>query len=592
MARPEIAMKLKALTDVVRTIVRLSVPYFRSREKWFAIGMLAVIIGLQLFGVWLNVRYNQWNNDFYNALQNKDWTSFAYQMFVVFSWIAALTILSGVYRTYLSQWLRIRWRRWMVAQYLGRWMAEARHYRMRLSGNPADNPDQRIAEDTQRFTDATLQIGVAILGQVVQLASFIVILWNLSGAQPLVMFGQSYHIPGYLVWAALLYSIVGTFLAHWVGRALVQLNFMQQRYEADFRFALVRDRENGEEIALLRGEPAERQDLEGRFSHVVRNYFQLMNRQKWLNFFQSGFGQLAIIFPFVVVTPLYFSGDMELGRLMQIAQAFGVVQAAFSFFVDYYDTMADWKAVINRLDGFDRSLRTTEAEAEAGPQLSDDGRDTGLAIENLVVRLPDGREIVEVPQLSFAPRQHVLVTGASGSGKTSLFRALGGIWPFGSGAVHIPDGASLLILPQNAYMPLGTLRAALAYPREPEVLSTERAQELLSMVGLARLSPHLDEAANWGNRLSGGEQQKIGIARALFAEPDWLLLDEATSALDEAAEAGIYRMIHERLPDATVISIGHRSSLTPLHDRFLKLVEGAGGLNRVVEDATPALQPA
>ncbi|SHE76517.1 putative ATP-binding cassette transporter [Kaistia soli DSM 19436] len=585
-------MNLSGIRNDLKTVARLAIPYFRSDKKRFAIGMLVVVIGLQLFGVWLNVQYNTWNNDFYNAVQKKDWAEFVHQMFFVFSWIAALSILSGTYKTYLRQWLQIRWREWMVAQYIGRWMAEARHYRLRLSGNPSDNPDQRIAEDTQQFVDLTLQIGVAILGQIVQLVSFIFILWRLSGDQPLLLFGQSYHIPGYLVWAALIYSIIGTFLAHWIGRALVKINFMQQRYEADFRFALVRDRENGEEIALLRGEPAERAQLGGRFQNVVGNFFQMMLRQKWLNFYQSGFGQLAIIFPFFVVGPVYFTTDMELGRLMQIAQAFGIVQAALSFFVDNYDTMAVWKAVVDRLDGFDRSLVTVEAEAEQGPKLARDNSATSLAIENLVVRLPDGRPVVEVPELLLQPRESVLVTGPSGSGKTSLFRALGGIWPFGGGGVHIPADADLLILPQNAYMPLGTLRAALAYPREPEAISDAEVADVLGAVGLGKLAAEIDEPANWGNRLSGGEQQRIAIARALLAKPDWLLLDEATSALDEAGEADIYRLIAHRLPDATVVSIGHRSSLVPLHQRFLRLAGAEDGMHRLVEDAAPAALPA
>ncbi len=582
-------MKLSAIRDVLKTIARLAVPYFKSEQKWFALGMLAIVIGLQLFGVWLDVRFNQWNNDFYSALQKKDWPTFAYQLFVVFSWIAALSILSGVYQTYMSQWLRIRWREWMVGRYLGRWMSNARHYRMRLSENAADNPDQRIAEDTQQFVDGTLSIGVAMLGQIVTLVSFIVILWNLSSDKPLVLFGESYYIPGYLVWTSLAYAIIGTFLAHWIGKPLVKLNFMQQRYEADFRFALVRDRENGEEIALLRGEAAERAQLGNRFQNVVGNFFQLMLRQKWLNFFQSGYSQIAIIFPFFVLSPLYFAGTVDLGGLMQTASAFGTVRAAFSFFVTAYDTLANWKAVVDRLDGFDKSLVAVEAEAEAGPQLARDKAEAGLSIEDLVVRLPDGRPIVEVPQLTLAPRERVLVTGPSGSGKTSLFRALGGIWPFGEGGVHIPDGADLLILPQNAYMPLGTLRAALAYPREPETITDADIADVLGAVGLSRLTGEIDEAANWGNRLSGGEQQRIAIARALLAKPDWLLLDEATSALDEQGQLDIYRLIEERLPETTVVSIGHRSSLVPLHQRFLRLVGAEDGMHRLVEDQSPAL---
>ena len=584
-------MKLSAAGDALKTIARLAVPYFKSEQKWFALGMLAVVIGLQLFGVWLDIRFNKWNNDFYSALQNKDWPSFAYQLFVVFSWIAALSIVSGVYQTYMSQWLRIRWREWMVGRYLGRWMGGARHYRMRLSENAADNPDQRIAEDTQQFVDGTLSIGVAMLGQIVTLVSFIVILWNLSSDKPLLLFGQSYNIPGYLVWTSLGYAIIGTFFAHWIGKPLVRLNFMQQRYEADFRFALVRDRENGEEIALLRGEPAERVQLGNRFQNVVGNFFQLMLRQKWLNFFQSGYSQIAIIFPFFVLSPLYFAGTVDLGGLMQTASAFGTVRAAFSFFVTAYDTLANWKAVVDRLDGFDHSLVAVEAEAELGPKLSRDRSGAGLAIEDLVVRLPDGRPIVEVPQLTLAPRERVLVTGPSGSGKTSLFRALGGIWPFGAGGVHIPEGADLLILPQNAYMPLGTLRAALAYPREPGAISDAEISDVLGAVGLGKIAGEIDEPANWGNRLSGGEQQRIAIARALLAKPDWLLLDEATSALDEDGQAAIYKLIEERLPDTTVVSIGHRSSLVPLHQRFLNLVGADGGMHRLVEAEKP-LQPA
>lgn len=583
---------MQKLKLALATIWRLAIPYFRSNQKWFAIGLLAAVIALQLFGVWLDVRFNRWNNDFYDALQKKDWTTFAYQMFFVFSWIAALSIISGVYQTYLQQWLQIRWREWMTSRYLAGWMDRATHYRMRLSGNPADNPDQRIAEDVNRFISGVLSIGVSLLGQIVSLFSFVFILWGLSGSNPIVLFGKSYVIPGYLVWAALAYAIVGTILAHKIGKPLVKINYNQQRYEADFRFALVRNREYGEEIALLKGEEAERGQLSNRFGNIVGNFYQLMNRQKWLNFFQNGYIQIAIIFPFIVVSPLYFSGAVELGGLMAIANAFDMVRRALSFFVTAYDTLADWKSVVDRLDGFETSLDRAVAEEKAGPQLAADRGNVNLAIDRLVVRLPDGREIVEVSDLTLRPRERVLVTGASGSGKTSLFRSLGGIWPFGSGEVHIPKGAELLILPQNAYMPLGSLKAALAYPRPAESLSNAEAMDALGAVGLARLEPELDEPANWGNRLSGGEQQRIAIARALLARPDWLLLDEATSALDEKAETAMYELIAERLPNTTVVSIGHRSSLTRLHERFLTLVDTGSGAHRLVEASAPALQPA
>ncbi|HUC03575.1 MAG: ABC transporter ATP-binding protein/permease [Methyloceanibacter sp.] len=564
-----------------REFTRIAVPYFRSEDGRAGRILLVAVIALQLFQVWLNVRFNTWYKTFYDALQNKDWDTFIWQL-GVFSVLAAFFIVSAVYQIYLQQWLQIRWRRWLTTKYLGRWLGGGIHYRMRLKGDSADNPDQRIADDIKQFINNTLDIGISLLGSIVTLVSFVVILWNLSASTPLVIGSQSFNIPGYLVWAALIYAVLGTWVTHLVGKPLIKLNFDQQRYEADFRFSLVRLRENAEEVTLLSGERAEKERLLDRFGRVVGNWYGIMQRTKRLTFLTAGYSQVAVIFPFIVVSPLYFAGSMMLGGLMQIASAFGQVQGALSFFVKAYSDIADWKAVLNRLAGFDASMdwaKGLDTEAPRVQLVSDGG--TAMAAEELTVSLPTGEEIVHASGLAIGPAERVLVTGPSGSGKTSLFRALGGVWPFGAGTIRIPQGAKLLVLPQRPYLPLGTLRGALAYPGPDDAFTPDEIDDVLDATGLSHLREALDEAAYWADRLSMGEQQRLSIARALLQKPDWLFLDEATAALDEPAEGMLYRLMLERLPDAAIVSIGHRSSLVVFHERFLALKPDGKGRHRL-----------
>ena len=564
-----------------REFTRIAVPYFRSEDGRAGRILLVAVIALQLFQVWLNVRFNTWYKTFYDALQNKDWDTFIWQL-GVFSVLAAFFIVSAVYQIYLQQWLQIRWRRWLTTKYLGRWLGGGIHYRMRLKGDSADNPDQRIADDIKQFINNTLDIGISLLGSIVTLVSFVVILWNLSASTPLVIGSQSFNIPGYLVWAALIYAVLGTWVTHLVGKPLIKLNFDQQRYEADFRFSLVRLRENAEEVTLLSGERAEKERLLDRFGRVVGNWYGIMQRTKRLTFLTAGYSQVAVIFPFIVVSPLYFAGSMMLGGLMQIASAFGQVQGALSFFVKAYSDIADWKAVLNRLAGFDASMdwaKGLDTEAPRVQLVSDGG--TAMAAEELTVSLPTGEEIVHASGLAIGPAERVLVTGPSGSGKTSLFRALGGVWPFGAGTIRIPQGAKLLVLPQRPYLPLGTLRGALAYPGPDDAFTPDEIDDVLDATGLSHLREALDEAAYWADRLSMGEQQRLSIARALLQKPDWLFLDEATAALDEPAEGMLYRLMLERLPEAAIVSIGHRSSLVVFHERFLALKPDGKGRHRL-----------
>jgi len=534
--------------------------------------LLAAVIATELSMVGITILLNAWNNRFYNALQDRNWDAFVNQLLYFCVLAAAATVLQ-VYQLYLNQWLQIRWRRWMTKRYLVHWLEEATHYRMQLLGDAADNPDQRIAEDIKMFIERTLTIGIGLLSAIVTLASFIVILWALSAAAPAEMFGMTVAIPGYLVWAALIYAILGTALTHLIGWPLVTLNFNQQRYEADFRFNLVRVRENSEQIALLAGETAETDRLLTRFGRVVANWHLIMSRQKRLTFFTTGYTRFAIVFPFVVVSPAYFAGLMQLGGLVQTASAFNSVETALSFFITVYRDLAEWRAVIARLDGFDRSIGVARAAA-AMPRTDSISPATksGLSIEGLSVRLPTGAPLVATEDLFIKAGERALITGPSGCGKSTFFRAIAGVWPFGTGTIVVPRGEKLMMLPQRPYFPLGNLEGAVSYPSEQGAFAPARIAEVLEAVGLPALVPRLSEEAHWNRMLSLGEQQRLAIARAILQAPDYLFLDEATASLDEPAEAKLYRLLQERLPRATIVSIGHRSTLVAFHDRHLALL--------------------
>ena len=576
---------MSRLLSTLAIIWRLARPYFFSEDRWAGRVLLGAVIAIELSVVAINVMLNQWNNRFYNALQERNWDAFIYEI-GFFCVLAAIYIVLAVYQLYLNQWLQIRWRRWMTQHYLDHWLAGANHYRMQLLGDAADNPDQRIAEDINLFIDRTLTITVGLLSAIVTLFSFVVILWTLSAAAPLHLFGASFAIPGYLVWAALLYAAVGTTLTHLIGWPLISLNFRQQRFEADFRFNLVRVRENSEQIALLGGETAERERLLDRFGYVVGNFLLIMQRTKQLTFLTSGYTQISIVFPFIVISPAYFAGAVQLGGLMQTASAFTSVQTALSFFVNAYRSLAEWRAVIARLDGFNIAAERAQRAATAPQAIAvstREGRER-VEIDDLLVRLPQGTPLVAADEIAVAAGERVLLTGPSGSGKSTLFRAIAGTWPFGAGTIRVPKGAKLMALPQRPYFPIGTLAAAVAYPAEPGTFDAEALSEVITAVGLPALAGRITEEAHWNRMLSLGEQQRLGIARAILQAPDYLFLDEATASLDEAAEAALYRLLNARLKRTTIVSIGHRSTLAAFHRRGLVL-ERDGELNRLREAA-------
>ncbi len=539
-------------------------PYWRSEEKGKAWLLLAAVIGLSLFSVAISVWINHWYKDFYNALEKKDTAAF-WQLIGYFGGIAAVAILGAVYRLYLTQMLTIRWRAWLTEKHFARWLANKNYYQLEQGGY-TDNPDQRISEDLNNFTSSTLSLGLGLLRNVVSLVSFSIILWGVSGS--IEVFGVT--IPGYMFWCALVYAGVGSWLTHLIGRRLIGLSNQQQRFEADLRFSMVRVRENAESIALYNGEPNENQRLSARFGKVWHNFWDIMKVSKRLTFFTAGYSQIAIIFPFIVAAPRYFTGKIELGELMQINSAFGNVQENFSWFINAYSELASWRATSDRLLSFHQAMSDNEQRV---PAIDVHPEGERLVVKNLGMDLADGRHLLTDADMTVEPGQRVMLSGRSGSGKSTLLRAMGHLWPAGHGSIRLP-AARYLFLPQKPYLPIGTLKAVLSYPQDDSAYPAERYAQVLETCRLPHLVARLDEANHWQRMLSPGEQQRLAFARALLFAPQWLYMDEATSAMDEEDEATLYQALIDELPGLSIVSVGHRSSLKRFHGRHVRIDGG------------------
>ncbi|WP_371376291.1 ABC transporter ATP-binding protein/permease [Sporomusa aerivorans] len=559
--------------DFLKSSWALIIDYWYSEEKWRARGLTAVIVTLNLAYVYILVLINKWYNRFYNSLQNLDLDEF-FSAQGEFAILATIYIIVAVYQLYLQQMLEIKWRRWLTKKYLDNWLQDRTYYRLQLTGDKTDNPDQRISEDLRLFTNYTLRLSLGLLKAVVTLVSFIAILWELSGSLTIPLGGKEITISGYMVWVAILYAIVGTWLTHKIGKPLTRLNFDQQRFEADFRFSLVRLRENSESIAFYGGEAKEGQGFMDRFDRVLRNFWQIMQRQKQLTWFTSGYGQIAIIFPFLVGAPRYFAKEIQLGGLLQVVQAFGKVQDALSFFVDSYPLLAEWKSVVDRLSGFTGNMNKVRELPDAGSVVTKASA-PALTVTDISIHLPDGHELLSGLTLKLTAGDSLLVAGPSGSGKSTLLRTLSGLWPYAQGSIEIPANQDCLFLPQKSYLPLGTLRDVLLYPSTNSSVTDEEICTAMSLCKLERLQKRLDTVADWSHVLSLGEQQRIAFVRALIQQPEWLFMDEATSALDEPTERALYTLLRERLPGTTMISVGHRGTLNQYHSKKLTL-DGTG----------------
>lgn len=577
----------------LRDTWRLARPYFaESEERWSARGLLAVVIGLSLASVGLSVLLNFWRLEFYNAIQNKDWDGFVSLLLLYrhdekgftfgFTPLAMSHVVIAVFEVYLTQWLTIRWRRWLTDKFLNEWMADRAYYKISLAGSHelgTDNPDQRITEDIRDFCETSLSVTLGLISRIVTLLSFFTILWGLSGV--LVVFGVS--IPGDLFWIALFYAIAGTICTHLTGRPLSALLFRQQRVEADFRYSLVRVRENVEGIALYRGEDQETTNLLHRFMAVIGNFRAIMHRTMLLNMVTVGYSQISVIIPLVAAAPRYFAGQVPLGVLFQAASAFGSVESSLSWIVDRYETLAGWRAVVDRLASFHRAIEAARtADANLVRTESDDGT---LRLRGFDLALPDGTKLLEHADLTLTRGHSVVVTGRTGSGKSTLFRALSGIWPFARGEIQVPE--DMFFLPQRPYIPLGTLRYVITYPHAPDRYDRSAIAQSLRDVGLPGLVDRLDRDDNWPQSLSGGEQQRVAVARALLAKPSWIFLDEATASLDLESEMEVYQTLKTHLPDTTLVSIAHRPSVAAFHEGRV-VMQRTGAAPGTLTAETPA----
>ncbi len=559
----------------------LGVRVWRGRERALAITMIVLLVLINQGQVGISVRLSFFNRDWFNAIQEKNQPEFWRQLLMVFTPWAFIYVTSAVIEYVMQSMLLIRWRRWLTQHYVSHWLSRHSHYRMMLEGGQTDNPDQRISEDIRSFIEGDADgngiyaYSILLISTLSSLVSFSIVLWDLSGNYPLP--GTDIHVPGFLFWVALIYATVGTLITFVIGRSLTGLYFQRQMLEANFRFSLARLREYSEQVALLSGEPAEQASLIQRFTAIIENFIALVNKRKQLLAFTSGYGQISPIIPYVLTAPFYFAGKIQLGIMSQTARAFASVEGALNFFVSYYTSLASFKAVLDRLSSFDEAIDIADSRrADAAVTLGASG--SPISMRNVVLSLPDGRAIVEAKTLDLAQGQTTLLSGPSGSGKSTLFRAVAGIWPYRRGSIARPRDERVMLLPQRPYIPIGSLRAAVAYPREPHSFSTAEMESALRAAQLSPFVSRLDEENSWGQRLSGGEQQRVAIARALLEKPDWLFLDEATSAVDEALEEKLYDMLRELLPQTTIVSIGHRATLAAFHKRHLVMEANAEGL--------------
>jgi vitamin B12/bleomycin/antimicrobial peptide transport system ATP-binding/permease protein len=566
------------------------------RQDLYARVNVFFLILINQFQVALALRFNFWQRDFGNAIQVADAAhrvAFWYQLLFIFVPLATIAITAGIFEFFVASNFVLQWRRWMTASFTSRWLLGSMHYKLALTagnvdnrdrltsqdlgGYTTDNPDQRISQDIGGFINGSgtginsgnvgiYNYTIQAISSATNLVSFSIILWGISRAMDAPIFGIV--IPGFLFWVAVLYACVATGLIQLIGRNLSRLYFRQQAVEANFRFDLARIREYSEQIALLKGEEREIDRAGNVFGDVVRTIRRIIHVRTFLIAFNQFYTQISVIIPYVVVAPFYYLKIVDFGIFNQSADAFSNVNSSMNFFVNNYIGLADFRSTVARLTSFEEAFARAKNEEKREPRLKTAvAAGPVLSLPDIDIALPEGRKLAHVGDLALIPQESTLLVGPTGVGKSTLFRAIAGLWPFGSGEIEQPAYAKLMLLPQRPYIPIGPLRDALAYPASTSNFSDRELVDALKKVGLPGLVGRLDDSDNWQMRLSGGEQQRLAVARALLAAPDWLFLDESTASLDEKSEADLYRAIAETLPETTLVSIGHRSTLNAFHKR-------------------------
>lgn len=563
--RPETDMKFSLASSWA-----LTRPFWVSEERWSARGFLAAVVALDMMRVYLITRINFWQKDFYDALVARDadivWPLLLHLFILICSIVATDTV-----RTYLAQVLEMRWRSWITSEFVRRWIRDNTYFRIEQQNHSAsaDNPDQRIADDLRIMASSVLDLSLGLLKNLVNLVSFSIIVWGLSGTLSVALAGHAIDIPGYMLWAALIYALAGSLLIEKIGSPIVDVDYQQQQCEANFRYLMVRLRENAEQVAFYKGGSVEENRLTASFATVRQNWDRVVDYTKRVTLLKSCYIEAGALVPYLITVPRYFAGLLTVGALMQLNQSFMQVRTSFSWFIFQYKDLALLRSAYRRLAEFDKLL---QAEPVRGIAIGRSG-DACMHAQKLRLHLPSGEALCSISELCIAPGQRWLVRGPSGVGKSTLLRALAGLWPYGGGRIDLPPGKSMFV-PQMNYLPIGSLRACLCYPSEEWEFSEDACIEALRAVRLDGFEDRLGQENDWSGQLSPGEQQRLSFARILLQKPAILFLDEATSSLDLENESHLYKLVIDRLPAVTLVSVAHRPGLIAFHEHVLDVCEG------------------